>query len=75
VTLVYEAGRLRADVTAEIPVTVYPAGAGPDRARVAGVDLGIIHPYAVAGPDGQALLVSGRAVRAEHHLPGVPGAT
>jgi IS605 OrfB family transposase len=35
---------------------------------VAGVDLGIIHPYAVTGPDGQALLVSGRAVRAEHHL-------
>jgi hypothetical protein len=28
--------------------------------------LGIIHPYAVAGPDGQALLVSGRAIRAEH---------
>jgi transposase len=35
---------------------------------VAGVDLGIIHPYAAAGPGGQALLVSGRAVRAEHHL-------
>jgi putative transposase len=32
------------------------------------VDLGIIHPYAVAGPDGQALLVSGRTIRAEHHL-------
>jgi hypothetical protein len=29
------------------------------------VDLGIIHPYAVAGPDGQALLVSGRAIRAD----------
>jgi putative transposase len=29
------------------------------------VDLGIIHPYAVAAPDGQQLLVSGRAVRAE----------
>jgi IS605 OrfB family transposase len=68
VTLLYDAGRLWADVTAEVPVTVYPAGAGPDRARVAGVDLGIIHPYAVAGPGGQALLVSGRAVRAEHHL-------
>jgi putative transposase len=35
---------------------------------VAGVDLGIIHPYALAGPEGQALLVSGRAIRAEHHL-------
>ncbi len=68
VTLLYDAGRLWADVTAEVPVAVYPSGAGPDRARVAGVDLGIIHPYAVAGPDGQALLVSGRAVRAEHHL-------
>jgi IS605 OrfB family transposase len=68
VTLLYDAGRLWADVTAEVPVTVYPAGAGPDRARVAGVDLGIIHPYAVAGPAGQALLVSGRAIRAEHHL-------
>ena len=68
VTLLYDAGRLWADVTAEVPVTVYPPGAGPDPGRVAGVDLGIIHPYAVAGPDGQALLVSGRAIRAEHHL-------
>ena len=31
---------------------------------VAGVDLGIIHPYAVAGPGGQGLLVSGRLVEA-----------
>jgi IS605 OrfB family transposase len=68
VTLLYEAGRLWADITAEVPVTIYPPGAEPDPARVAGVDLGIIHPYAVAGPDGQALLVSGRAIRAEHHL-------
>ncbi len=68
VTLLYDAGRLWADVTAEVPVAVYPPGAEPDRGRVAGVDLGIIHPYAVAGPDGQALLVSGRAIRAEHHL-------
>ena len=35
---------------------------------MAGVDLGIIHPYAVAGPDGEALLVSGRAIRAEHRM-------
>jgi len=56
------------DVTAEVPVAAYPPGAEPDPGRVAGVDLGIIHPYAVAGPDGQALLVSGRAIRAEHHL-------
>ena len=68
VTLFYDAGRLWADVTAEVPVAAYPPGAGPDPARVAGVDLGIIHPYAVAGPDGEALLVSGRAIRAEHHL-------
>jgi IS605 OrfB family transposase len=32
------------------------------------VDLGVIHPYAVAGPGGQGLLVSGRALRAENHL-------
>ena len=68
VTLLYDAGRLWVDVTAEVPVTGYPLGAEPVAGRVAGVDLGIIHPYAVAGPDGQALLVSGRAVRAEHHL-------
>ena len=68
VTLLYDAGRLWTDITAEVPVAAYPAGAEPDRGRVAGVDLGIIHPYAVAGPDGQALLVSGRAVRAEHYL-------
>jgi transposase len=68
VTLLYDGGRLWADVTAEVPVAFYPPGSEPDRGRVAGVDLGIIHPYAVAGPDGQALLVSGRAIRAEHHL-------
>jgi len=68
VTLLYDAGRLSADVTAEVSVAAYPPGAEPVPARVAGVDLGIIHPYAVAGPGGQALLVSGRAVRAEHHL-------
>jgi len=61
VTLLYDAGRLWADVTAEVPVAAYPPGAEPDPERVAGVDLGIIHPYAVAGPGGQALLVSGRA--------------
>jgi putative transposase len=65
VTLGYDAGRLYADVTAEVPVAHYPEGQGPDPARAAGVDLGIIHPYAVAGPEGQGLLVSGRAIRAE----------
>ena len=66
VTLGYAAGRLYVDVTAEVPVAAYPDGAGPDPSRVAGVDLGVIHPYAVAGPDGTGLLVSGRAIRAEH---------
>jgi IS605 OrfB family transposase len=68
VTLLYEAGRLWVDVTAEVPVARYPDGLEPDPARVAGVDLGIIHPYAVAGPGGEALLVSGRAIRAEHRM-------
>ena len=68
VTLLYDAGRLWADVTAEVPVACYPAGQEPDPARVAGVDLGIIHPYAVAGPGGKGLLVSGRAIRAEHRM-------
>ena len=66
VTLLYDAGRLWVEVTAEVPVAVYPAGQEPDPGRVAGVDLGIIHPYAVAGPDAEGLLVSGRAIRAEH---------
>jgi putative transposase len=68
VTLLYDAGRLWVDITAEVPVACYPAGLEPDPGRVAGVDLGIIHPYAVAGPDGQGLLVSGRAIRAEHRM-------
>ena len=56
------------EVTAEVPVTTYPAGAAPDPEQVGGVDLGVIHPYAVAGPDGHGLLVSGRALRAEHRM-------
>src|SRR5215831_17748790 len=68
VTLLYDAGRPWVDVTAEVPVACYSAGQEPDPARVAGVDLGIIHPYAVAGPGGEGLLVSGRAVRAEHRM-------
>jgi IS605 OrfB family transposase len=63
VTLLVDAGRLVVDVTAAVPVV--PADVDPD--RIAGVDLGIIHPYAVAGDD-QALLVSGRAIRAEERL-------
>src|SRR5215831_8916960 len=68
VMLFYDAGRLWADVTAEVPVAIYPVGLEPDPDRTAGVDLGIIHPYAVAGPDGEGLLVSGRAIRAEHRM-------
>jgi IS605 OrfB family transposase len=68
VTLLYDAGRLWVDVSAGVPVSTYRAGQEPDPARAAGVDLGIIHPYAVAGPDGQGLLVSGRAIRAEHRM-------
>lgn len=62
VTLLCDAGKLCLDVTAELPVT--PAtGDG----EIAGVDLGIIHPYAVATKD-RGLLVSGRALRAEERL-------
>ncbi len=43
------------------------APAGSARATAAGVDPGIIHPLAVASGD-RALLVSGRAVRAEEFL-------
>jgi len=68
VTLLNEGGRLWVEVTAEVPVSTYPPGTAPDPGRVAGVDLGIIHPYAVAGPDGHGLLVSGRAIRAEHRM-------
>ncbi|MCW3820917.1 transposase, partial [Micromonospora sp. DR5-3] len=68
VTLLCEGGRLFFDVTAEVPVATYPPGEGPDPGRVAGVDLGIIHLYAVASRDGEGLLVSGRAIRAEHRM-------
>jgi IS605 OrfB family transposase len=68
VTLLAEGGRLWLDITAELPVVSYPDGEGPDPGRVAGVDLGVIHPYAVAGPHGHGLLVSGRAIRAEHRM-------
>src|SRR5260370_56725 len=50
VTLLCDGGGLWADVTAEVPVTASLAGREPDPGRVAGVDLGIIPPYAVAGP-------------------------
>jgi hypothetical protein len=52
-TLLYEGGRLCLEVTAEVPVAAYPDREGPDPGRIAGVDLGIIHPYAVAGRKGR----------------------
>jgi transposase len=63
VTLLADAGRLWLDVSAAVPVE--PHDIDPD--VVAGVDLGIIHPYAVASGDA-ALLVSGRQIRAEERL-------
>jgi IS605 OrfB family transposase len=63
VTLLVEAGRLCLDVTAAVPVEAHDL----DRKRVAGVDVGIIHPFAVAADD-EALLVSGRQLRAEERL-------
>jgi transposase len=63
-TLLADGGRLFVDVSAEVPVENHDL----DEGRVAGVDVGIIHPYAVVGPDGDALLISGRALRAEERL-------
>ena len=51
------------DITAWVAVA--RAEVSPE--KVAGVDPGIIHPLAVAAGD-QALLISGRAVRAEEFL-------
>jgi IS605 OrfB family transposase len=63
VCLVIEAGRLYVDVTARLPVD----DAGVDPSRIAGVDLGLIHPFAIAA-EGEALVVSGRLLRAEERL-------
>jgi IS605 OrfB family transposase len=63
VTLLADGGRLWLAVTAAVPVQKQDL----DPKRVAGVDLGIIHPYAVATPEA-GLLVSGRALRAESYL-------
>lgn len=64
VTLLHEHGRLVVDVTATLPVEPHMVA----HDRVAGVDLGIIHPFAVTTSSGEGLLVSGRALRAEHRL-------
>src|SRR5256885_16345298 len=61
VTLVVDAARVVLDVTAEIAVAPAPGTA------IAGVDLGITHPFAVACGD-EALVISGRALRAEGRL-------
>jgi IS605 OrfB family transposase len=63
VTLLHDGGRLWLGVTAAVPIQQHDL----DPHRVAGVDLGIIHPYAVVTQDA-ALLVSGRALRAEGWL-------
>jgi IS605 OrfB family transposase len=67
VTLVNVGPKLFVDVTAELPIAIDEAEMGPDPARVAGVDLGIIHPYAVVAEE-VALVVSGRDLRAENRL-------
>jgi IS605 OrfB family transposase len=63
VTLLADGGRLWLAVTAAVPVQPHDLDPG----RVAGVDLGIIHPYAVVTQDA-GLLMSGRAIRAENYL-------
>ena len=63
VTLLSEAGRLFVDVTAALE----PEDHGLDADLIAGVDPGIIHPFCVVLA-GEALLVSGRGLRAECHL-------
>jgi putative transposase len=64
VTLLADGGRLWLAVTAAVPIQ---QDHDLDPGRVAGVDLGIIHPYAVVAEQ-VGLLVSGRAIRAESYL-------
>lgn len=63
VTLLQEGDDLFVDITGLVGVT----GLAGDPERIAGVDPGIIHTFAVAVDD-QALLVSARALRAEEFL-------
>lgn len=65
ITLVADAGRLWLDVTAAVPVGQHDL----DATRVAGVDVGIIHPFVVAS-EREALVISGRAVRANRGASG-----
>ncbi|MGH8985122.1 MAG: RNA-guided endonuclease InsQ/TnpB family protein [Acidimicrobiia bacterium] len=62
-TLVADAGRLFLDVTALVAIEDHDVATD----RVAGIDIGIIHPLAAACGD-EALLISGRAIRAEERL-------
>lgn len=64
VELGWREGRLTLSFSALVPVEDH----GLDSSRVAGIDLGIIHPFAVAGPEGEGLLISGRELRAQHRL-------
>jgi len=66
VTLLADGARLCVDVTAEIEVETYALGEAPDPDKIAGVDLGIIHPFAVVADEGSLLV--GRALRAESRL-------
>jgi transposase len=63
VRLLDDAGELFLDITAWVKVT--PATVDPK--KVAGIDPGIIHPLVVATGD-KALVISGRALRAEEFL-------
>lgn len=63
VTLFSEGGRLWLSVTAAVPHPEHDL----DRNRVAGVDLGIIHPCAVV-TNQAGMLASGRAIRADNWL-------
>ena len=64
VTLLAEGGRLWLAVTTAVSIQ---QDHELDPGRVAGVDLGIVHPYAVVTEDA-GLLISGRALRAESWL-------
>lgn len=63
IMLLHDAGRLWVTITAAVPVE----GHDLDPGRVAGVDVGVIHPYALMSQSA-GLLISGRAMRAECYL-------
>jgi IS605 OrfB family transposase len=63
ITLIHDAGHLSLTVTAAVPVERHDL----DPSRVAGVDVGVIHPYALMSQSA-GLLISGRAMRAECYL-------